>query len=113
MRLPRVPLKFLVHEIEYMEYLGNDDWQKPIHADPVKIENVRVDSSPDFSVSSSGEQILYNALIFCYKGLTTPLPNFKVKSRIKFNGVEHTIVRVVPVFEAYVDDLYSIELEVV
>lgn len=113
MKLPRPPKSFLIHNIQYKEHVGNDDWQKPVFAEPVTVEHVRVDNSPEYSVSSDGLSLRYNALVFCYKGISDPLPDFKTQSRIIFDGNEHTITKVVPVYEAYSDDIYCYELEVI
>lgn len=113
MKLTRPPKKFLIHDIQYMEHVGNDDWQKPVFADPVTVKNVRVDNTPEYSVDADGLSLRYNALVFCYNGLSEPFPEFKTQSRIIFDGNEHTITRVVPVYEAYSDAIYSYELEVI
>ena len=64
-------------------------------------------------MSPSGKQLLYNAVIFCYKGLTDPLPKFKEQSIVIYDGQEHIITKIDTVTEAYSSDVYSYELEVV
>nr|WP_260697895.1 minor capsid protein [Enterococcus mundtii] len=54
-----------------------------------------------FSFSSSVNQLLYNAVIFCYNDLTDPMPKFKEQSLIKFDGKDHVITKIDRVTEVY------------
>lgn len=113
MVMMKPPVDFLIHSIEYVERIGEDDWQKPIYSDPVTINNVRVDMGSQYSTTGTGKQLLYNGLIFIYNGRSSPMVDFKEESKVRFNGTEMTITSVIPVYEAYVNELYSIELEVI
>ncbi|GAE32444.1 phage capsid and scaffold [Halalkalibacter hemicellulosilyticusJCM 9152] len=57
--------------------------------------------------------MLYNAVVFCYEGITTPLPAFKVQSLLVFDDQDHVVTKVIPIYEAYDKTIYSYELEVV
>ena len=107
------PIEFLIHSIEYVDRIGEDDWQKPVYAEPVVIEKVRVDEGSQYSTTGEGKQLLYNGLIFIYAGLSSPIVDFKEESKIRFNGKEMTITSVIPVYEPYANKLYSVELEVI
>ena len=111
--MPKVPKEFCIDSFEYREYLGDDNWSEPIYADPIRIEHCRIDRGAEYSSSSSGKQLLYNAVIFCYEDITTPLPAFKAQSIVIFDDIEHVITKVIPIYEAYKKTLYSYELEVV
>ena len=113
MGMVKPPMEFLIHSIDYMEYTGTNDWQEPEYANPITIDNVRVDIGSQYSASTSGKQLLYNALIFVYDGLSSPMVDFKTESKILFKGKELVITDVTPVYEAYEDRLYAVELEVV
>lgn len=111
--MPKPPKEFCVDSFEYLEYDGINDWSEPSFKDAVTIEHCRIDRGAEFSTSASGKQLLYNAVVFCYEGITTPLPAFKTESKIIFDDQEHTITKVIPITEAYSKKLYSYELEVV
>lgn len=113
MVMPKPPKEFCIDNFTYREYLGTNDWSEPEYADEITIENVRVDRGAEYSQSSNGKQLLYNAVVFCYNGITIPLPEFKTESIIVFDDIEHVITKVIPIYEAYESNIYSYELEVV
>ena len=113
MLMPKPPKEFCIDTFKYKEYQGLNDWSEPQFAEPVTIENCRIDRGAEYSQSTSGKQLLYNAVVFCYKGITTPLPKFKTQSILVFDDIEHVITKVIPVHEAYSKALYSYELEVI
>ncbi len=111
--MPKPPKEFCIDSFEYFEYSGTNDWSEPIYEEPVTIEDCRIDRGTEYSSSTSGRQLLYNAVIFCYADITTPLPTFKTQSKILFDDQEHTIKKVIPIYEAYEKTLYAYELEVI
>lgn len=111
--MPKPPKKFCIDSFEYKEYLGTNNWSEPEYAESVVITNCRIDRGAEYSQSSSGKQLLYNAVVFCYADITTPLPEFKTESILVFDDKEHVITKVIPIYEAYENKLYSYELEVV
>lgn len=111
--MPKPPKDFCIDDFIYKEYIGTNDYSEPQYALPIIIKNCRIDRGSQYTSTTSGKQLLYNALIFCYEGITTPLPTFKEQSIITFDGRDHVIVKVVPVTEAYKPTIYSYELEVV
>lgn len=113
MVMPKPPAEFCIDSFEYKEYLGENNWSEPIYADPVLVKHCRIDRGAEFSSSSSGKVLLYNAVVFCYEGITTPIPEFKTQSIIHFDDQDHTITKVIPIYEAYDKVIYSYELEVV
>lgn len=110
--MPKPPAEFCVDSFIYKEYTGSDKWGEQ-YADPVTIEKCRIDRGAEFSQSTSGKQLLFNAVIFCYEGITKPLPAFKTESILNFDGQDHVITKVIPIYEAYSKVIYSYELEVV
>lgn len=113
MVMPKPPAIFCIDEFEYREYVGDNSWSEPMYADPVLIKRCRIDRGAEYSQSTSGKVLLYNAVVFCYEGITTPLPQFKTQSILVFDGQEHVVTKVIPIYEAYEKTIYSYELEVV
>lgn len=113
MLMPKPPKEFLVDSFSYREYLGEGDWNKPVYGEEIEVSFCRIDRGSQYSFSSSGKQLLYNGLIFCYAGLTDPLPDFKAQSLVIYDGKKHVITSAEPITEAYSDALYSYELEVI
>lgn len=113
MLMPKPPKEFLVDDFMYREYLGEGDWNNPEYGEEKTISFCRIDRGSQYTFSSNGKQLLYNAVIFCYAGLTNPMPVFKEQSLVIFDGKEHKVISVDRVTEAYTDDTYSYELEVI
>src|SRR5699024_5576931 len=90
-----------------------DDWSEPIYTEPQIIDYCRIDRGAEYTSTTSGKQLLYNAVIFCYKDITSPLPEFKTQSIVLFDDTEHVITKVIPIYEPYKKELYSYEIEVV
>jgi len=113
MGLRKPPKAFLIDSFLYAEYVGTDKWTKPVFNDPTTIKGCRIDNETVFSSSTGGKTIAYNALIFCYTGITNPLPVFKEQSKVNFDGNDHIILRVIPLKEAFNAFIYGYELEVI
>lgn len=111
--MPKPPKEFCIDSFIYKEYTGTNGYSEPIYKDLVTIERCRIDRGAQYSSSASGKVLLYNALIFCYEGVTV-MPNaFTTQSIISFDGIDHVVLKVIPIYEAYSATLYSYELEVV
>lgn len=113
MRMPKVPKEFCIDSLKYKEYLGENDWSQPEYADPMPIEHCRIDRGTEYTSDTTGKQLLYNAVVFCYAGITDPLPEYKEQSILAFDGKDHVVTKVIPIYEAYERKIYSYELEVV
>lgn len=111
--MPKPPKEFCVDSFEYRAYDGLNDWSEPNFKDAVTIEHCRIDRGTEYSSTSSGKQLLFNAVVFCYAGITDPLLEFTTESIINFDGKDHVITKVIPIYEAYEKGLYSYELEVI
>lgn len=111
--MPKVPKEFCIDSFKYKEYLGENNWSEPQYAGPITIENCRIDRGTEYTSTTSGKQLLYNAVIFCYEGITNPLPEFRTKSVLVFDEIEHIITKVIPVYEAYEKTIYAYEIEVI
>lgn len=113
MVMPKPPMEFCVDSFIYKEHAGENSWSEPVFAEPVIIESCRIDRGSQYTSTTSGKLLLYNAVIFCYEGITTPLPLFKTQSVLTYDGVDHVITKVIPVHEAFNATIYSYELEVI
>lgn len=111
--MPKPPMEFCVDSFIYKEHAGENDWSEPVFAEPVMIERCRIDRGSQYTSTTTGKLLLYNAVIFCYEGITTPLPTFKEQSVLSFDGVDHVVTKVIPIYEAYSTTIYSYELEVI
>src|SRR5690625_4140474 len=112
MVMPKPPKDFCIDDFIYKEYV-KDGWSGPEYKTPVIIKNSRIDRGAEYTTRSNGKQLLYNAVVFCYEGITTPLPKFKTESVIIFDDIEHKVTKVIPIYEAYERKIYSYELEVI
>lgn len=110
--MPKPPKDFCIDDFIYKEYI-KDGWNGPEYKTPIIIRNCRIDRGAEYTTQANGKQLLYNAVIFCYEGITTPLPEFKTESIIIFDGIEHKVTKVIPIYEAYERKIYSYELEVI
>lgn len=111
--MPKPPKEFCIDSFEYKEYTGLNNWSERQYAEGITINSCRIDRGAEFTSSTTGKQLLYNGIVFCYKDITTPLPSFKVESKVIYDDVEHVITKVIPIYEAYTKKLYSYELEVI
>lgn len=110
--MPKPPKEFCIDSFIYSEFV-EDGWNGPVYKEPVLIEHCRIDRGAEYSQSTNGKVLLFNAIVFCYEGITTPMPVFKTEDTIHFDGVNHKIIKIIPNYEAYEPVLYSYELEVV
>jgi len=113
MMIPKPPKEFCFDSFEYKEYVGLNRYSEPEYAEPVTIEHCRIDRGAEYSSTTSGKQLLYNAVVFCFEGITDPLPDFKTESIIRFDGIDHKLTKVIKNYEPFRKVIYSYELEVV
>lgn len=111
--IPKPPKNFLIDSFGYKEYLGQGDYNKPKFGEIKTVNFCRIDRSPQYTATTSGKQLLYNAVVFCYEGLTDVMEPFKEQDIVIYDGQEHTITKAIPIYEPYANKLYSYELEVV
>lgn len=114
MRVPAIPKMMLIHEIQYREYGGLDDFGNDNYKPPLTIKHVRVDESTVFSRDNTQTKVLANAVIFIDKVYSSPLPTeFKEQSKIVFNGREMVLQKVLPIYQPYSNEVRHWELEVI
>lgn len=108
-----LPKRWLIHDIEYKEYKGVDNWDNPIYRDEVTINNVRFDDSTVFSRDSSQNKIVAEAVIFVDIKNSNPIPKFVERSKIIFNNREYTLEKVIPLYYPTKNKIRHYELEVI
>ncbi|WP_156009327.1 putative minor capsid protein [Streptococcus ruminantium] len=113
MKIPKPARDMLNESVIYRPYEGEGDWNRPVYGEPVTINKVRIDRTAVYSASTGGKVLLYNAVIFCFAGITSPILSFKERSVLIFDNKEHVIQKVSPMKDPYSNDLYSVELEVI
>lgn len=111
--MPKPPKEFCIDSFEYKEKVGENKYSEPIYDEPILIEHCKIDRGTKYTSTTSGKQLLYNAVVFCYEDITTPLPEFKVQSVLVFDGRDHVVTNAIPIYEAFEKIIYSYELEVV
>lgn len=113
MRVPNLPKKWLIHEIEYRGFKGKNDWGEDEFYEPVTIQNVRFDDSTVFSRDQTQTKILAEAVIFVDAKHSRPLPEqFTEQSKVSFRGKEYTVQKVVPCYHPTKNKIHHWELEV-
>lgn len=114
MRVKPLPKKWLIHEIEYEGYTGQkDDWGNDKFEEPITIKHVRFDDSTVFSRDSTQTKVLANAVIFVDSKYSTPIPDFKERSKITFNEKNYVIQKVIPCYYPDKNAIHHFELEVI
>lgn len=108
-----LPRKWLVHDMEYFEYLHEDDYSQPVYSEPLTIKRVRVDESTTFTRDTTQNKIESDAIIFVDTKHSTPILDFKEKSKIIFKGKELIITKVVPFYFPELDKVRHYEIEVI
>ncbi|MBC2071763.1 putative minor capsid protein [Listeria seeligeri] len=112
MMMFKVPKKALVDTFVYEEYQGEDDFQTAIYAEPITVEFVRIDRTPQFSRDASETRLIANATIYTYKQHTTNFTEFKVLSRVTYDGIT-SIIQAAPFYKnPYKNEPWSCELKV-
>lgn len=114
MRVKPLPKKWLIHEIVYEGYTGEkDDWGNEKFEEPIAIKHVRFDDSTVFSRDQMQTKVLANAIIFVDAKNSSPIPEFKEQSKVRFNNREYVIQKVVPCYYPTKNEVRHYELEVI
>lgn len=106
-----IPRKLLIHTATYEEYIPGDSWTPAGFKPAVMLQNVRIDKGSRLTRNNTGEQILYNALLF-YDAENSSADGefeFKEQSKLTFNGDTMTVNKVNEIY-AYRFHHYEVEL---
>ena len=100
------PKQAFRHTLQYYDIDSVDDWGEQTYSEPVTIQ-ARVDLEYPFQRGSiQATDDLPNALI-----TTQDLHDYKPKAKLNFDGLEFTIVNVVPLYDDNTE-IFMYELEV-
>ncbi len=91
-----IPLSFLIHTVEYREYLGNGRYGETF-ADPITIERVRLQPIASYRRKTGErerEKPNESFVLFFDMTYSRPLVNFKEKSKIVFQAKEYSVIRI-------------------
>lgn len=115
MRIPPLPKRWLIHEIQYEEYTGKrDSYGNYIYDDPITINFVRVDNETVFSRDTTDTKIVANAVVFVDSTHSTNVPEkFVEQSKITFNDEVYTLKKVVDCYYPNKNKIHHYELEVI
>lgn len=105
-------LNMLVNQIEYKEIDGTDRARQPKYKEAVIIDKCRVDYAMVYNKTTNDKTLVANAIVFCYRDLTTPFIDFKEQSLIVVEGREHVIQKVIPIQSPFLKEKIAYELEV-
>lgn len=109
----KMDAKLLVDDFIYREINGKDNKHQPVYADDLLITKCRIDRTSYYYRDSKEQKLSDMSVIFCYEGITTPLPKFKEQSLVVFDGTERVLKKVITITKPYSKDVFAYELEVV
>jgi len=114
MRVRPLPKSWLIHTVIYEGYTGKkDSLQNPAYELPVAIEFVRYDDSTIFIRDNTQTKVLADGVVYVDAVNSSPVPAFKERSRITFNGNYMFIKKIVPCYHPNRNEIHHYELEVV
>lgn len=89
-----IPKYLLIHSIIYQEKIDDDGWGREEYGPEIVIDNVRVELNAKRvkSTNSEGEEFAHK--IFVDRINSSQFPDFKLGSKIIFNGHDYKIVDV-------------------
>ena len=109
---PSIPLKVLVHELQYEQYNGINSYGDDTFLEPINISNVRVEETVEFRRDVSENIVIPKYVIFYDAKNSNPQGvSFKERSKITFNGTVAVISEVLTFNQPFSTELHHIEIE--
>lgn len=93
-----------------------DNWGKPIFQNPKTINNCVVQPQTIYSGSNNDRQIVANATVYFYTGITDPMPKLtrdNVGSIITFEDHDYTVTQISDNRNPFSNDVWSYEVGVI
>lgn len=106
-----IPKRLLIHSIIYREKLPDDGWGGGF-AEPVTIENIRVEPARSINRSGNADDIVARNIVFIDRVYSKPFLELKEKSKVEFNGKEYEVNKVSPHY-GFKDTPHHYEVELV
>ncbi|KYG28175.1 putative minor capsid protein [Alkalihalobacillus trypoxylicola] len=113
MRVKPLPKSWLIHSMTYEEYVKRDDWGNEGYGPLVIINHVRFDNKTVFSRDNTQNRIVAEGVIYVDARHSTPLQEFKERSRINVNGKRYVLQKVIPCYHPEKNEIRHYELEVI
>lgn len=108
-----LPLSWLIHEIAYSKYNGEDRHNEASYEDAITIKNVRVDYADSSQLSGLSDDDKFESVIYVDAKNSTNVPNgFVNRSKITFKERDYKIVKAIPLY-GLSDEVHHWELEVI
>ena len=107
-----IPLKVLVHELQYEQYNGINSYGDDTFLEAINISNVRVEETVEFKRDISENTVNPKYVIFYDGKHSNPQGvQFKERSKITFNGTVMVINKVLTFNQPFSTQLHHIEVE--
>lgn len=117
MKIPKFPKELATQSIVYLPKSTElDDWGQPTKTDKVAINQCVVQPTTIYSGNNNNREIVANAVVFLYQGVTTPMPTLgrnDVGSKIEYGGDTYTVTKIDTNINPYTNEVWSYELEVI
>ncbi|CUR63890.1 putative minor capsid protein [Leuconostoc gasicomitatum] len=114
-KLPTIPKKFANQQIIYHDPTGAKDRYGKQTVKYTIINNCVVQQETIYSGTNNNRQVVANAVVFLYQGVTLPFLMFDKTSqgnKITFDGIEYTIQRIIDNRDPLSNGVWSYEIEV-
>lgn len=113
--LPRIPKRLCNQSIVVKVANGQEDDYGHQATKDMQIQHVLVQPQTIYSGSNNNRTVTANAIVFLFAGITDPMPKIDkdwLGYHLTFEGKDYTINNIVDNREAFSNDVYSYELEV-
>ena len=110
----RIDKHLLNQSFDYYEFEKEDTWASSSYKESITVNNVRIDENQEIVQISSGvSRVVCSAIAFIYVSDTTPLPEFKRRSKVVTKNGSYIINKIIKINEPFADKLWSVELELI
>lgn len=111
-----IPKSMANQSVTFKKLTGHEGpYQKAVYDDPVEIKNCVFQPQTIYSGTNNNRQIIANAVLFIYAGISDPVPKITDKnigSKVIFEGNSYTVQKLVDNRHPFDNGLFSYELEV-
>ncbi|WEV56133.1 putative minor capsid protein [Ligilactobacillus acidipiscis] len=114
--IPKFPKSMANQSVVLKRYKGRTGlYDKPTYDDPITLEHCVFQPQTIYSGTNNERQIVANAIVFLYAGVTDPIPKLDKSnygSKIEFEGQEYALQTIVDNRDPFSNEVWSYELEV-
>lgn len=116
MNLPTIPKSMAQQSITYVVKSKKPSVKGQYEYTHTDIDHVVVQQSPIYSGTNNNREVVANAVVFLYAGVSSPLPKLdvveSVGDKVTFEGREYTVKTIVENRHPFSNEIWSYELEV-